>query len=58
MDADFAERLENERLMPFKTLEERFERYKRECDQRVMDEVKSEVTRIREIEISKIRLDE
>ena len=47
-----------ERLAPFKTLEERMLKYRRECDARVRQEVQAEVARIREIEVANVRLEE
>jgi hypothetical protein len=44
--------------MPYKSLEERMLRYKRDCDIKLRTEVKGEVERIREIEMSHVRLEE
>jgi hypothetical protein len=44
--------------MPFKTLEERMLKYKRDCDQRMREELLAEVSRVREVEMSHVRLEE
>lgn len=58
IDLNFMEKIEAERMMPYKTLEERMVKYKRECDERARQEVLSEVARVREIEVSHVRLEE
>lgn len=50
--------MQSEKLLPFKTLEERFIKYKWECDERVRMEVESEVSRVKELELSWIKLEE
>ena len=47
-----------EKVMPYKILEERMIKYKRECDERARKEIESEVARVRDIEISHVRLEE
>jgi len=47
-----------ERVMPHKVLEERMLRYKRECDERLAKEVQVAVAKVREIEISHVKLEE
>jgi hypothetical protein len=47
-----------ERLMPFKTLEERMLKYKQECDMQYKMDLESEVRRLKEFELSKMRMDE
>ena len=44
--------------MPFKILEERMVKYRRECDERVRKDVHEEVRRVREIEIAQVRIEE
>lgn len=52
------ERVQVERAMPFKTLEERMMKYKREMDGKYQDDLKREMQRLRDFEVSKIRMDE
>lgn len=54
----FKDKIQTEKLLPFKTLEEWMTKYKRECDERVWMEVESEVNRVRELELSWIWLEE
>lgn len=44
--------------MPFKTLEERMLKFKRETDQKYRDDLESEVRRLKEFEMSKMRIEE
>ena len=46
IDNSYKDRIAQERLMPFKTLEERMVQYKRECDDRVKREIEAEVNRV------------
>ena len=50
--------MEQERLVPLQTIEERTIKYQRECEERARAEIQAEVARVREIEISRMRLDE
>jgi hypothetical protein len=52
------DKLEVERVMPFKSLEERMVRYKREMELKYKDDLESEIRRLKEFEISKIRMEE
>ena len=52
------EKAEVERIMPFKTLEERMLKFKRECEQQYRNDLESEIRRLKEFELSKIRMDE
>ena len=52
------ERVQVERAMPFKTLEERMMKYKRECDQKYQDDMEKEIKRLKDFETSKIRMEE
>jgi hypothetical protein len=45
-------------MMPFKTLEERMLKFKRECEQQYRNDLESEIRRLKEFELSKIRMDE
>ena len=47
-----------ERIMPFKSLEERMLKYKRECDQKYREDLDGEIRRLKEFELSKIRMEE
>ena len=47
IDNKFQERMAAERLVPFKTMEERMLKYKRECDERVWREVEAEIEWVR-----------
>lgn len=58
IDASMHDRQEGERLVPFKTLEERMLRYKREVEQKAKDDLESEVKRLREFELSRLRIEE
>lgn len=58
MDLKFADRLVSERMMPFKTMEERMVKYKREVDERARAEIAAETANIREIEVAAVRLEE
>jgi len=44
--------------MPFKSLEERMMKYKRECDQKYQNDLERELKRLKDFEISKIRMEE
>ena len=44
--------------MPFKTLEERMTKYKREMDKKYDDDLQREIARLRDFEVSKIRMEE
>jgi len=52
------ERVQVERAMPFKTLEERMSKYKRECDKKYDEDLQKEMARLRDFEVSKIRMEE
>ena len=44
--------------MPFKSLEERMIKYKRECDLKYQIDLEKEVKRLRDFEVSKIKMEE
>jgi oral-facial-digital syndrome 1 protein len=48
----------SERLMPFKTLEERMMKYKKELEAKYANDLESEVRRLKEFEMSKLRIEE
>ena len=52
------ERVQVERAMPFKSLEEKMLKYKRECDKKYDDDLQKEIARLRDFEVSKIRMEE
>ncbi len=58
IDINLMDRQETERLIPFKTLEERMIKYKREIEQKARDDLESEIRRLREFELSKLRIEE
>lgn len=58
IDLKYMSELTAEKVMPYKVLEERMVKYKRECDERARREIESEVARVRDIEISHVRLEE
>ena len=58
IDNVWKDKIAQERLMPYKTLEERMVQYKRECDERVKREIEAEVNRVRELEIAQVRMTE
>jgi hypothetical protein len=52
------EKLDIERVMPFKSMEEKMIKYKRELDQKYKEDLESEIRRLKDFEISKIRMEE
>ena len=58
VDYQLSEAVEQERLVPLQTIEERMMKYQRECEERSRTEIQAEVARVREIEISRMRLEE
>jgi hypothetical protein len=52
------EKLEVERVLPFKSLEERMMKYKRECDAKYKEDLEGEIRRLKDFEMSKIRMEE
>ena len=49
---------EADRVAPFKSLEERMLKYKKEIDMKYQNDLESEVRRLKEFEMSKIRIEE
>ena len=47
-----------DRLVPFKTLEERMLKYKREIELKAKEDLESEIRRLKEFEMSKLRIEE
>lgn len=58
LDYSYMEKVEVERTLPFKTLEERMIKYKRELDAQYKEQLESEIKRLKDYEISRIRMDE
>lgn len=52
------EKIEVERVLPFKSLEERMVKYKRECEAKYREDLDNEIRRLKEFEMSKIRMEE
>jgi len=52
------EKVQVEKAMPFKSLEERMLKYKRECDQKYQIDLEKEIKRLKDFELSKIKLEE
>jgi hypothetical protein len=58
IDYGYMERVQVERAMPFKALEERMMKYKRECDAKYQTDLEREIQRLEDFEVSKIRMEE
>ena len=58
IDYGLMERVQVERAMPFKTLEERMMKYKRECDAKYQEDLAKEIERLKQFEVSKLRMEE
>jgi len=59
VDANLADTRDSaERFMPYKTLEERMMKCKRELEAKYQNDLESEIRRLREYESSRIRIDE
>ena len=58
VDSNYKEKSDIEKLMPFKTLEERMIKYKHECELQYRFDLESEIRRLKEFELSKIRMEE
>jgi hypothetical protein len=58
IDSTMKDSQESERLMPFKTLEERMMKYKKELEAKYANDLESEVRRLKEFEMSKLRIEE
>ena len=52
------ERMEVERVMPYKSLEERMVKFKRECESKYREDLDNEIRRLKEFEMSKLRMEE
>lgn len=58
IDHGLMDRVSAERAAPFKSLEERMLKYKRECDAQYKADLEKEIMRLKEFELSKIRMEE
>ena len=58
IDTSLRDAADTERLLPFTTLEERLTKYKRELELKYQNDLEGEVRRLREFELSKIRIEE
>ena len=58
IDYGLMDRVSSEKAAPFKSLEERMMKYKRECDAKYKDDLEKEINRLKEFELSKLRLEE
>ena len=58
IDQNFLEAKDMERAAPFKSLEQRMLKYKQECEARFQNDLQSEIKRLKEFEVSRIRIEE
>lgn len=58
MDYNYLEKIDMERAAPYKSLEERMLKFKQECEARYKNDLASEVRRLKEFEVSRIRMEE
>ena len=58
IDYSYMEKLEVERVMPYKSMEEKLLKFKRELEAKYKEDLESEIRRLRDFEISKMRMDE
>jgi oral-facial-digital syndrome 1 protein len=58
IDSNLKDAADSERVAPFKTLEERMIKYKRELETKYQNDLEGEVRRLKEFELSKIRIEE
>ena len=58
IDQNFLEAKDMERAAPFKSLEQRMLKYKQECEARFAGDLEREVRRLKEFEVSRIRIEE
>jgi oral-facial-digital syndrome 1 protein len=55
---NYLEKADAERAAPFKSLESRMLKYKQECEQRYKTDLDNEIRRLKEFEVSRIRMEE
>mmetsp|Transcript_35795 Transcript_35795/g.34826 ORF Transcript_35795/g.34826 Transcript_35795/m.34826 type:complete len:189 (+) Transcript_35795:214-780(+) len=58
VDYKYMEQADIQKCLPFKSLEERMVRYRKECEEKFQHDLETEIRRLKEFEISKIRMDE
>ena len=58
IDSNFLEQKDMERAAPFKSLEQRMIKYKQECEARYAADLQTEIRRLKEFEVSRIRIEE
>ena len=58
IDTNFLEQKDMERAAPFKSLEQRMLKYKQECEARYANDLQTEIRRLKEFEVSRIRIEE
>jgi hypothetical protein len=58
VDYNYLEKIDMERAAPYKSLEERMLKFKQECEARYKNDLASEVRRLKEFEVSRIRMEE
>ena len=58
IDHNFLEAKDMERAAPFKSLEQRMLKYKQECELRYQTDLQNEIRRLKEFEVSRIRIEE
>ena len=58
IDHTYVDKVDIERAAPFKTMEQRMMKYKQECELRYKTDLTNEVRRLKEFEVSRIRMEE
>jgi len=58
LDYNLMEKKDMEKSAPFKSLEQRMMKYKQECDARYQNDLANEMRRLKEFEVSRIRMEE
>ena len=58
IDYSYMEKVSFEKSLPFKSLEERMLKYKRECDAKYKEDLQNEIRRLKDFELSKLRMEE
>lgn len=58
IDQNFLEAKDIERAAPYKSLEQRMLKYKQECEARFQNDLQTEIRRLKEFEVSRIRIEE
>ena len=58
IDYSYMEKLDVERVMPYKSMEEKLLKHKRELELKYKEDLESEIRRLKEFEVSKMRIEE